>query len=109
MKRLFLFLMIIVFISSCSSDDDVDRDPFIGDWKPVGVSLLLNDGSIKEVELTECELHTYMSVHQEGGFQFKIHAYDKDNESCYTHISSYNANWNKVSENQYFVEMKFYY
>lgn len=109
MKKLFLFILTIVFLLSCSSDDSTYRDSFIGDWKPVGISLLLNDGTVMDVELTECEKHTYMTVHQEGGFQLRIHAYDTDNESCYSHISSYNAHWNKVSENQYFVEMKFYY
>lgn len=109
MKRLFLILLTIVFLLSCSSDDEVPKDSIVGYWKPVGISLLLNDGTAKEVALTECELHTYMSMQKEGGFHLQIHTYDEDNESCYSHISSYNANWNKVSENQYSVEMKFYY
>lgn len=106
-KPLILFLITILFFS-CSSDNDLLLDPLIGDWESVSVSLLLNDGTTREVALTECERQIYMFASQTGGFIMKISAYDEEYEGCYIHISSYRSYWNKVSEDLYVVDMDYY-
>ena len=108
MKKLFLFTLVVPLFFSCSSDD-TPLDPFIGSWQAKSVSLTLNDGSTQLVELAECDQPINIYALREGGFILEISAYDEEYEGCYIHITTYQSNWNKLSENQYFVEMKFYY
>jgi len=104
-----LFILVVTLLISCASDDDSPKDPFIGYWKPVEVVLSLDDGTVKTVQLSECELHTNIPVNNEGSFQMNIYNFDDELESCYMHISTYKGSWSKTSENQYVVEMKFHH
>lgn len=107
-KKAFFLFVIAVFLFSCSSESDGYKDPSIGSWSLMGVTLLLNDGTVMDVELT-CEVATYLSLHNDGGVNFQLHAYDEEFNGCYSHITANKAYWTKISENKYFIEMKFHY
>lgn len=109
MKKLFIFFLMSTLLLSCSTNDDVPLDPFIGDWESVSVLLLLKNGTDREVPLTECERQIYMAAPQRGGFIMEISAYDEEYGGCYIHISSTKSKWNKVSKDRYMVDMEYYY
>lgn len=40
---------------------------------------------------------------------FTLYVDDVDYDGCYAHIAANKVKWNKISENQYLIDMQFYH
>lgn len=112
MKKLFLFILTIVFLISCSSDDDLkdeNNNPIVGNWSPKTLTWETTNNDIEVVSLTDCQQeYSMLKFGNNHTINFGVFPYLKNPEECYRMITSIEGTWEMSSENQYMIYYEYF-
>ncbi|HEY9168637.1 MAG TPA: lipocalin family protein [Lutibacter sp.] len=110
--NLFMYVLLTMFIVSCSKDDDsnntTDDDLLIGVWKPVK-DVWTNNGVVEVYNYNTCEQKSRITFEGNGNMK-TLSFYDNEGtsnciEDNYGFIS---GSWEKISEGSYKVTTTYY-
>ena len=110
--NLFMYVLLTLFIVSCSKDDDSKNsdgdDLIIGVWKPVK-DVWMNNG-VEEVDISStCEQKSRLTFEGNGNIKILSFYEDEDNGNCIEdNFGFISSSWVKISAGNYKVTTTYF-